>query len=120
MSIPPRLTREKKTITAMVKIYCRSHHAYPEGSLCQDCCEFLLYAEKRLSYCPFAEKKPTCGQCPVHCYKEDMQEKAKEIMRFSGPRMLWRHPIMAIFHFLDGMKKVPNLQSCRKVKKNSK
>ena len=30
------------------------------------------------------------------------RERAKEVMRFSGPRMLLRHPILAILHVLDG------------------
>ena len=114
---PPRLSRELKTITAMVKIYCRKHHVCRKGTVCEDCTEFLKYAEQRLTHCPFEEQKPTCGKCSIHCYKKQMQDKAKQIMRFSGPRMLWKHPIMAFFHVLDGRKKAPDLQSCRRAKK---
>jgi hypothetical protein len=31
-----------------------------------------------------------------------MRDRVKEVMRFSGPRMLLRHPILAIRHLLDG------------------
>ena len=31
--------------------------------------------------------------------------QAREIMRYAGPRMLFRHPILAIAHQLDGLRK---------------
>jgi hypothetical protein len=34
-----------------------------------------------------------------------MREKVKGVMRYAGPRMTYRHPVLAIFHFLDGFKK---------------
>jgi hypothetical protein len=33
-----------------------------------------------------------------------MREKIKEIMRFSGPRMIFYHPIMAIRHLIESKK----------------
>jgi hypothetical protein len=54
----------------------------------------------------------------VHCYKKEMQSRARKIMRYSGPRMIWNHPLMAFLHLLDGIKRVPDLQSCRQVKIN--
>jgi len=97
----PRIEREKRTIRAMVAIYCRAKHA-SKDSLCEECEEFLRYALKRLERCPFSPDKPTCGHCTVHCYKPAMRERAKRVMRFAGPRMLWTHPILAIRHMLDG------------------
>ncbi len=114
----PRLARELKTITAMVEIYCHNQHNFPKGSVCKACTEFLEYAEQRLSHCPFKEQKPTCGKCTIHCYNKAMQTKAKQLMRYSGPRMLWNHPIMAFFHLLDGKRKVPDLRSCPRAEKN--
>ena len=115
-----RLDRELKTITAMVKIYCRKHHdnqATHAGELCEDCNKFLEYVGQRLAHCPFAEQKPTCVNCTIHCYKKEMQAKAKQIMRYSGPRMLWHHPIMAFLHLLDGRKKPPETSFYRQKKK---
>ena len=37
-------------------------------------------------------------------YKPDMREKIREVMRFSGPRMLFYHPIMAIRHVMESRK----------------
>jgi hypothetical protein len=30
-----------------------------------------------------------------------MREKIREVMRFSGPRMIFHHPIMAIRHLIE-------------------
>lgn len=99
-----RLHNEFKTIKAMIKIYCRSKH-HSDVSLCRECEELLGYAKKRLLYCPFQDNKPTCGNCLVHCYKSAMKDKVIEVMRFSGPRMIYKHPLMALRHLLDSRRK---------------
>jgi len=99
-----RITREKRTIEAMIALYCRDNHR-TTTALCQDCTALLEYARLRLDKCPFGEDKPTCANCPIHCYKPDMREKIKRVMRYSGPRMLLRHPALAIGHLWDGFKK---------------
>ncbi len=103
----PRMARESRTIHAMVHLYCRDHHGrhVTKGKLCPDCSELFDYAELRLNKCPFQEKKTTCANCRVHCYKPSMLEKVKTVMRYSGPRMTFRHPVLALFHLLDGRKK---------------
>lgn len=91
----------------MIRIYCRAHHGplRKTGGLCSRCKELQDYAEVRLAGCPFQENKTTCANCPVHCYKPSMREKIREVMRYSGPRMTYRHPVLALFHLIDGMKK---------------
>ena len=101
-----RMQREKKTIRAMVRLYCRHHHQ-TSGGLCPDCQSLATYAEKRLNACPFLEDKTTCARCPVHCYNSAMQENVKKVMRFAGPRMIRHHPVLALRHFLDDRRKVP-------------
>jgi hypothetical protein len=34
-----------------------------------------------------------------------MREKIRDVMRYAGPRMLLTHPVMAIAHLLDGLRK---------------
>ena len=99
-----RLMREEETIRAMIGIYCRDTHG-TKGSFCADCEELMSYAKVRLTRCPFKEAKTTCAKCPVHCYKPAMRDKVNDIMRYAGPRMTIRHPILALFHFVDGFKK---------------
>ena len=96
----PRIRREKQTVRAMVRIYCRDHHETSDA-LCGECGELLDYALSRLDHCPFGTDKTTCANCTVHCYKPAMRDRTKEIMRYAGPRMLLRHPILAVFHLLD-------------------
>ncbi len=103
----PRLAREKRTVKAMLAIYCRGHHG-TRGQLCDDCTELLDYACARLDRCPFGSDKPTCAACTVHCYKPAMREKAQAVMRYAGPRMVWRHPIRAICHLFHARRRAPN------------
>lgn len=53
------------------------------------------------------KEKPICARCPIHCYKPVMRERIREMMRYAGPRMLRRHPILAIRHLLEGWKTIP-------------
>jgi len=98
-----RLDRETKTLRAMVALYCRGRHRHQ--GLCSECIILRSYALSRLDSCKFGEHKPTCAKCPVHCYRPEMRAKVKEVMRYAGPRMLYRHPLLAIQHLLDGRKK---------------
>ncbi len=100
-----RMARENKTIGVMIALYCRQQHR--QLGLCPECRELLDYAQKRLEKCPFQEGKTTCAKCPVHCYKPQMRDEIRQVMRFSGPRMLYRHPVLAVFHLIDGMRKKP-------------
>ena len=98
-----RLRREARTVEAMIHRYCRAHHQPPH--LCPDCTELLAYARKRLHHCPFQEKKPTCGNCLIHCYTPQQRQRIQAVMRYAGPRMLFSHPILALWHLLDGLRK---------------
>lgn len=109
-----RLAREWKTMSAMVQIYCRDHHRergqpVRSADLCTECRQFLDYAEVRLERCRFGQEKPTCANCPVHCYQRDRREQARVVMRYAGPRMLWEHPVMSLRHWLDGFRKAPQI-----------
>jgi len=102
----PSMEREKKTIESMIGIYCQGHHGNKKN-LCSECSELLDYAFARLDKCPYKEDKPTCSKCPSHCYKPDMKERVKTVMRYSGPRMMIKHPVLAAHHMVDGRKKGP-------------
>jgi hypothetical protein len=98
-----RLKREQETLKAMIALYCQKVHGGPP--LCESCNEIQTYALQRLEKCAFGEKKPTCGACRIHCYKPNMREQIRIIMRFSGPWMLLRHPWLALQHARDGWRK---------------
>lgn len=127
ISLQKKLASEYKTLTVMVRIYCQSHHQQVrqnKSSFCSDCAELLDYALVRLDRCPYGEKKPTCNKCPVHCYKPEQKQQAKTIMAYAGPRMLLKHPIIAIGHLLRETKAVPEFippaQSNRHLRINAK
>ena len=107
--VHPRIKREKKTVEAMIKIYCHKHKHAGNGGICTECSELLEYANKRLARCPFQEKKSTCAKCLVHCYEPSMKTKIRAVMRYSGPRMLTSHPVLAFHHVIDGFKKPEKL-----------
>ena len=73
---------------------CQVGHGGP--GLCGDCRELLEYSLARLDHCKFGNAKTKCHKCPVHCYRPDMREKIRTVMRFSGPRMLLYHPLEAL------------------------
>ena len=93
-----RLKHEKKVVSTMVRLYCRGqgHHE----PVCADCRDLLAYAILRIDDCPFGDDKHFCSQCQVHCYEPHMRERIRAVMRHSGPRMLWHHPLTAIRHLL--------------------
>ena len=107
----PRMTREFRTLAAMLRIYCDDHHgpvAPDEHGLCAECGELLAYARKRLAGCPFGPEKPTCAHCQIHCYGPRQRETTRVVMRYAGPRMLWRHPLLALAHLVvDGRRPAP-------------
>jgi len=115
----PRIEREKKTIDKMINVYCKGHHRTTGSQLCDECTKFLAYAFIRLEKCPFQEEKSTCGKCLVHCYQPQMREKAKKIMRYSGPRLIWKSPILALHHVFDGRKKPMTLKEFKKIKRKN-
>lgn len=98
-----RLDRERRTIGAMIEIYCRGRHQAAVG-LCSECEKLYAYAMQRIDKCPFQENKPACAKCTIHCYKPQMRQEVREVMRYAGPRMLLYHPILTIMHYMDEMK----------------
>ena len=92
----------------MVAIYCRNRHKSREIP-CAECAALLDYARRRLDNCPFQEIKPACNDCLVHCYSARMRERVKSVMRYAGPRMMLRHPWLALMHLIDGHRPVPKL-----------
>ena len=100
-----RIKRERKTVGIMIGIYCKGNHRAGAGGvkeLCQECTDLKKYANRKLDLCPYGEGKSSCLKCSIHCYGEKERERIRQVMRYAGPRMLLRHPVMAIRHILDG------------------
>lgn len=99
MNVETKREREKKIVCQMIALYCRKNHGGKE--LCADCRALSDYACMRSDKCPFMENKTFCQNCKVHCYKPEMREKIRTVMRFSGPRMIFHHPVVAMRHVIE-------------------
>ena len=111
---------EAEMVSQMIALWCRAHHTgdapaasgtngtddlantvrlgHRDVRLCPDCAELRAYALARIKHCPHMDTKTFCSACPTHCYKPEMRERIREVMRWSGPRMLRYRPIPAIKH----------------------
>ncbi len=94
---------EKETVEKMIGLYCSRKHG-TDGGLCAECEVVNDYASARLDKCPFGDDKKACSKCKVHCYKPEMRARIREIMRYSGPRMLLYHPFDYLKHLLKDKK----------------
>jgi len=93
-----RIEREKKVITIMIAMYCKKHHH--SGIDCVYCEELKAFAFHRIDKCRFKANKPNCSDCHVHCFGKEKREQVREVMRFAGPRMMWKHPVIAMRHVI--------------------
>lgn len=100
-SIETKREKEKEVVTQMIELYCHGNHNTKKHELCPECKELADYAKFRSDHCPFMETKSFCVNCKVHCYKPEMREKIRTVMRYSGPRMMFHRPIMAIHHVIS-------------------
>ena len=115
-----KLAVELNTIIIMTQLYCKAHH---DTSLCQECKGLIGYAQQKLDRCVYGQDKPACKHCPIHCYKPDRRQQIQIIMRYAGPKMFFKHPILGIKHLIKSTKKfptsIPNGLSNRQQRKNN-
>ena len=98
-----RIAREKLTVQTLIEMYCSGHHD-SESAMCGECQRLYAYAALKIDKCPFHHAKPVCANCTIHCYSRGEREQIRKVMRFSGPRMLMRHPVLAFLHLIDGLR----------------
>jgi hypothetical protein len=100
-----RTEREIETVGIMIDLYCLHHHG--GGKRCESCQKLYLYARQRSLKCPLGEEKTACGKCPIHCYRPEMKAEIRKVMKFSGPKMVRSHPILAMQHLWMTTRKEP-------------
>ncbi len=108
-NVQTKREREKELVSQMIALYCKKNHKTKNG-LCPECAELDCYARERSDKCPFMETKTFCSNCRVHCYKAEMRERIRVVMRFSGPRMLFWHPTAAIRHLVETKKEKKKME----------
>ncbi len=114
------VAKDTRLLGDFAVIYCKGNHPDAERTrldspgavlgvygkrppvVCGECAELLGYAEKRRAQCP-KDPKPFCSHCDTHCYKADMRERMRDVMRYSGPRSMFRgHAIDSVKHLIEG------------------
>ena len=96
--------QEKQVVGLMIELYCHGHHGTRGHTLCPDCEALRNYADARVDQCPHMETKTFCSACKTHCYKPQMREAIRQVMRWSGPRMIFHHPVLAVRHLIETRK----------------
>lgn len=104
------IEQEKKTIKKMITIYCNNKHNTKE-ILCKSCLELIEYTERKTENCVYKYNKPACSLCPVHCYSKVYKKKIREVMRFSGPRIIFYSPKSAILHLINVRRTKRNIKN---------
>ena len=116
-SASPEVTRDLKTLALFIDVYCRYKHA--DGGrkpvdlrthdvaaiagrtvvLCPECTKLLAHAFVKRSHCPM-DPKPMCKHCPSHCYHPTYRQQIREVMKFSGRKMVLGGRLDYLFHLL--------------------
>lgn len=94
-----RLQREATIVKTMIEYHCcEVHH---EKNPCRQCSDLIAYTTRKLANCKFGPVKPVCKDCHIHCYSPEKKQTIREVMRWAGPRMLYRYPLYALIHIYD-------------------
>ena len=117
MPMEPELRKDLKTLALFISIYCRYRHNNAERqpvqlkthdvpaiagtavNLCPECTRLLAHAFTKRSHCQM-DPKPMCKHCPQHCYHPVYRDRIREVMRFSGRKMLLGGRLDYLFHLL--------------------
>lgn len=66
--------------------------------VCDECTKMLTHGTAKRLICPM-EPKPYCKECDVHCYAPGYRERVREIMRYSGKKLILRGRVDLIYHY---------------------
>ncbi len=112
-----KLEQDLKTLALFICTYCRHRHGDVGVSrvafkthdveritgrrvmLCPACTKLLSHAFVKRANCPI-EPKPACKHCPEHCYHPSYREKIREVMKYSGRRLVLSGRLDYLFHLL--------------------
>ena len=111
------LRHDLKTLALFIQVYCRyKHRERPKTEatlhthdvrqlagrsivLCPECTKLLAHAFVKRSHCPH-DPKPMCKHCPNHCYHPTYRAQIRQVMKFSGRKMLLGGRLDYLFHLL--------------------
>lgn len=111
------VAKDLATLARFIAIYCEHRHLdvskkaprirgfdfdklkIPRKPLCGACAKLLGHAFVKRAYCPFSPK-PACKHCQSHCYQPLYREQIKEVMQFSGKKLVLSGRLDMLFKLL--------------------
>ena len=111
------LHKDLRTLALFISLYCRYRHpgqprtlvemkthdlsgiAGRQIILCEECRKLLVHAFTKRSHCPM-DPKPACKHCPNHCYHPTYRARIREVMKYSGKKMLLSGRLDYLFRLL--------------------
>lgn len=111
----PKQLNDLKVMARFIEVYCQARHdrssqaltdlpaalqpCFRKGlSLCPDCAALLTHGIQKRLRCPL-DPKPTCKDCRIHCYSKEYRARIREIMAFSGRKMILRGRLDYLWHY---------------------
>lgn len=113
----PRVDKDLRTLAWFIQIYCRNKHADADKALpelkgfdlekigaksvpiCRACEKLLTHAFVKRAHCPF-NPKPACKHCETHCYQPTYRQRIREVMRYSGKKLVLSGRLDMLFKLL--------------------
>jgi hypothetical protein len=111
-----RERRDLRVLGRFTDLYCRHHHGGETRKpfaledldprvifgrrlprLCPACSVMLSHGIVKRLRCPM-DPKPMCKECACPCYGAAHRARVREVMRFSGPRMILRGRLDYLWH----------------------
>jgi hypothetical protein len=111
------LRKDLKTLAIFIRIYCTHRHPDAEKTpadmkthdvqaiagrpvlLCDECRKLLVHAFTKRTNCPM-EPKPACKHCPSHCYHPTYRAQIREVMKYSGKKLVFSGRLDYLYHLL--------------------
>ncbi|HZV82152.1 MAG TPA: nitrous oxide-stimulated promoter family protein [Geobacteraceae bacterium] len=107
--------KDLRILARFIQVYCHAkHHRQNSGELalpqelqprlsrhttiCPECAELLEHGIRKRHLCPL-DPKPACKNCHIHCYGPAYRQKIREIMSFSGRKLLLRGRVDYLWHY---------------------
>ena len=107
--------KDLKVMARFIEVYCQARHEQTSRTftdlpaalhplfrkglrLCPDCAALLTHGIQKRLQCPL-DPKPTCKDCRIHCYSKEYRARIREIMAFSGRKMILRGRLDYLWHY---------------------
>lgn len=109
-TITRQMQKDLRVIGRFTEVWCDGHRhgdrqpmVVPGGHrpllLCPACAEFFAYAVMKRQKCPLEAEKPSCKHCRIHCYAPQQRAMVRQIMAWSGRRMILRGRLDYLWHY---------------------